>query len=72
MSDADDNVPQSQEEVKVFIDAVVSSLPASAQWLQMYRKSQAEDSECAWVQEYLQQTVGPALESTLATRYNKQ
>ena len=52
MSDADDNVPQSQEEVEVLIDGVVSSLPASAQWLQMYHKSQAEDSECAWVQEY--------------------
>ena len=36
----------------MFIDSVVSSLPASAQQLQMYRKRQAEDSECAWVQEY--------------------
>ena len=54
MSDADDVVPQSEEEeeVEVFIDSVVSSLPASAQQLQMYRKRQAEDSECAQVQEY--------------------
>jgi len=52
MSDADDDVPQSQEEVEVFIDAVVSSLPASAQRLQMYHKCQAEDSECTRVQEY--------------------
>ena len=51
-SDADDDVPQSQDEIEVFIDAVVSSLPASAQRLQMYRKCQAEDSECARVQEY--------------------
>ena len=48
-ADADVNALQSEEEVEVFMDAVVSSLPASAQRLQMY---QAEDSECAQVQEY--------------------
>jgi len=51
-SDGDDNMPQSQEEVEVFTDAVVSSLPASAQRLQMYHKCQAEDSECTRVQEH--------------------
>jgi len=51
-SDGDDNMPQSQEEVEVFTDVVVSSLAASAQWLQMYHKCQAEDSECTRVQEH--------------------
>ena len=51
-ADADVNALQSEEEVEVFMDAVVSTLPASAQQLQMYCKSQAEDSECARVQEY--------------------
>ena len=42
------------EEVDVFVNSVISSLPASPQCIERYRKSQEEDPVCVKVKQYCQ------------------
>ena len=48
---SDDPVPESTD-VEAFVNAVVQSLPASKDRLEVYRTAQAEDPECSKIIEY--------------------